>query len=296
MNRRRFIKLGGYLSFATAATGCLNDRDNAPENGTRGARNNTETSGTEEVEPGEVIVREETVAESPYGDDIPAKRLRIMSTKKASVEVTVRNPDGEEIYHAEMSLHGSGELADIEIGRAGDYEINAAVNSEEYEGTWRVGRGFTDASVQVTDDGVEIGASPELGTLVLTRMSGHPDTVEPDTYTNVSEVEPFARAFDRLDDCIQDDSPEHCIHPPEDAWERLDNPDDHPTATMRVRGREFGTVLGYMVESGKESANLYRRDSGYPGYMEGYYIERDGEFYVAYLSSGLSASQPAGPF
>lgn len=287
-----------------AAAGCLDNLDEDPgnrtvEGDTPDTRNNTsnitETGSTEEVEPGEAIVYEETVDESPYGNDIPAKRLRIMSTEKANVEVTVRNPDGKEIYNAEMSLYGSGKFADIEIGRAGDYEINAVVNGEEYEGTWRVGRGFTDAAVEVTDDGVNIGATAELGTLVLTRMSGHPDTVEPDTYTNASEVEPFAKAFGRLDNCVKDDSPEYCIYPPEDAWEELDNPDDHPTATMRVRGREFGTVLGYMVESGKESANLYRRDADYPGYTEGYYIERDGELYVAYLSSGLSSSQPAGP-
>jgi len=274
-----------------------NDSDTQEEN--NDTQKESDENTKEEPEPGEAVVREERKADSPYGDEITPRELTVAYTDRYNMsDIKIRVHDLEEemeIYYLDISLHGPTGHEGIEVGKPGDYRIEVVVDGEEYEETWVVGRGFTDADVVVSDEGVDIGAAAERGTLVITRVSNRPPGIEPDSYENVSDVEPFVEVFNRLDGCVEDDSPEHCIRPPEDAWEEMEDPDDHQTATLEIQGREFGTVTRYMTEEGNESANLYQQEADEIGYPIGYYVERDGEYYAAIPTSGIASYDTGGP-
>jgi hypothetical protein len=286
---------------ATLATGCLGSEDRGTPEGNRtegGRSENSAGSHTDDeetkIKPGEKVVHNETRAASPYGDEIDPRNIVITSTIRRDVEVSVYdNAENKEVYSLNASLYGVHE--GVRIGKPGEYEVSVSVNGDEYEEVWKVGKGFGGMSIEISEEEVEIRTVEKHGTLVLTRVSSSPPGVEPDSYENVSQMEPFAEAFERLDKCTQDDSRDYCVYPPEGAWEEMGDPRQHITATQRVSGSEYGTVLSYMVEDGKGSANMFRPEADELGYREGYYVERDGVYYSLMLSSGLSPSQPSGP-
>ena len=270
-----------------------NGSDAQDDNDTQEDNETTE----EEPEPGETVVREEQKADSPYGDEITPRELTVATERhnRSDVEIRVRDLEEEtEIYYLDISLH-SGGYEGIEVGKPGDYRIEAVVDGEEYEETWVVGRGFTDASVVLSDEGVSVGMGRHNGTVYVTRVLSLPPGVEPTPYEEAEELKPVAEAFERVDECDRDDSHDYCLFPPESAWEEMGDPREHTTAKFRVEGRDYGDVLNFMTAEERESADVLPDEAEELGYRNGHYVEREGEYYAFVLSGGLSPSQRGGP-